>query len=74
MMRHRGRSPKWLSDNFSRTPATLGSVTALALDGFVRNAFFLIVDGRQVTELDETIPFRPTSEVTFVRLVPLVGG
>jgi hypothetical protein len=53
---------------------TLESVTDLALNGFRRNAFFLIVDGRQVTDLDEVIPFRTTSQVTFLRLVPLVGG
>jgi hypothetical protein len=55
-------------------PRTLESVTEVALEGFRRNAFFLIVDGRQVTELDEAIQFRPTSQVTFLRLVPLVGG
>lgn len=53
---------------------TLKSVTAVALEGFRRNAFFLIVDGVQVTDLDEAIPFRTTSQVTFLRLVPLVGG
>jgi hypothetical protein len=56
------------------TPLTLESVTALALDGFVRNAFFLVVDGRQATDLDEVIPLRLTSDVTFVRLLPLRGG
>jgi hypothetical protein len=55
-------------------PLSIDEVTALALEGFERNAFFLLVDGHQATELDETIPFRPTSQVTFVRLVPLVGG
>src|SRR5262245_4960757 len=55
-------------------PVTLDAVTALALEGFVRNAFFLVVDGRQVTDLDLAIPLRPTSEVTFVRLLPLQSG
>lgn len=55
-------------------PETLEHATASALDGFTRNAFFLVVDGRQVTQLDETIRLRPTSNVTFVRLVPLDGG
>jgi hypothetical protein len=58
----------------AEVPVTLESVTALALDGFLRNAFFLVVDGRQATDLDEVIPLRPTSEVTFVRLLPLQGG
>ena len=55
-------------------PITLESVTALALDGFLRNAFFLVVDGRQATDIDEAIPLKPTSDVTFVRLLPLQGG
>jgi hypothetical protein len=55
-------------------PTTLESVIALALDGFQRNAFFLVVDGQQATDLDTEIPLRPTSAVTFVRLVPLKGG
>jgi hypothetical protein len=53
---------------------TLDAATAVALDGFTRNAFFLVVDGRQATDLDEVIPLRPTSQVTFVRLVSLTGG
>lgn len=56
------------------TTATLEAATKLALEGFRRNAFFLIVDGRQVTDLDEEIPFRTTSQVVFLRLFPLVGG
>jgi hypothetical protein len=55
-------------------PISLEAATALALDGFLRNAFFLVIDGRQATDLDEVIPFRPTSNVTFVRLMPLQGG
>lgn len=53
---------------------TLEVATKLALEGFRTNAFFLIVDGRQVTDLDEEIPFRTTSQVVFLRLLPLVGG
>ena len=55
-------------------PITLEAVIAVALDGFRRNVFFLVVDGQQATDLDAEIPLRPTSEVTFVRLVPLKGG
>ncbi|MBX6368150.1 MAG: hypothetical protein IRZ04_09215 [Rhodospirillales bacterium] len=53
---------------------TLEAATKLAFEGFRRNAFFLIVDGRQVTDLDEEIPFQTTSRVVFLRLFPLVGG
>lgn len=47
---------------------------AVALDGFRRNAFFVVVDDRQVTELDAEIRVRAETAITFVRLVPLVGG
>ena len=47
---------------------------ALALRGFDRNAFLVIVDDRQVTDLDAEIWLAPGTDITFVRLVPLVGG
>lgn len=46
----------------------------VAVDAFVRNGFFVIVDGRQATELDEELALTGSSDVRFVRLVPLVGG
>ncbi len=46
----------------------------LALDAFQRNGFFILVDDRQVESLDETIALTPTTQVSFVKLVPLVGG
>jgi hypothetical protein len=55
-------------------PTTLEDVTALAIQGFTKNAFLLVVDGEQVRDLEKLIPFRTTSEVTFIRLVHLVGG
>jgi len=45
-----------------------------ACAAFQRNGFLLLVDGRQVSELDEPIELRAGSEVQFVKLVPLVGG
>lgn len=45
-----------------------------AIEAFGHNAFFVIVGGRQVTELDDLVPLREATEVTFVRLIPLVGG
>lgn len=46
----------------------------LALEAFQRNGFFILVDDRQVESLDETIALTPTTQVSFVKLVPLVGG
>jgi hypothetical protein len=45
-----------------------------ACSSFDRNGFLILVDGRQVSDLDESIALRADSEVQFVKLVPLVGG
>ena len=46
----------------------------LALDAFRRNGFFILVGDRQVDDLDERIRLELDTPVTFVKLVPLVGG
>ena len=46
----------------------------LALEAFQRNGFFILVDDRQVESLDETFKLSLTTQVSFVKLVPLVGG
>ncbi|MBR0869795.1 hypothetical protein JQ633_05460 [Bradyrhizobium tropiciagri] len=46
----------------------------IALAAFARNGFFMIFDGRQVVDLDEVLTVEQHSAVTFLRLVPLVGG
>ena len=45
-----------------------------ALEAFKHNGFFVIIDGQQFETLDEVLPLRETSEVHFLKLVPLVGG
>jgi len=45
-----------------------------AVEGFQRNAFILLVDDLQVDDLDQLIAISPETQVTFVKLVPLVGG
>ena len=47
---------------------------AKAEDAFGRNGFFVLVDGRQVEDLDEELELTADSEVRFVKLTPLVGG
>ena len=34
----------------------------------------VLVDDRQITELDETIHLTEQTKVTFLKLVPLIGG
>jgi hypothetical protein len=48
--------------------------TEVAFQAFERNGFFMIFDGRQVTDLDEVLTVERDSALTFVRLVPMVGG
>ena len=46
-----------------------------AIESFYRDDFLILVDDRQVDELEEEIEVRPdTTTVTFLKLVPLVGG
>lgn len=46
----------------------------VACDAFERNGFFILIDDRQVESLDETVTLRADSKVSFVKLMPLVGG
>ena len=45
-----------------------------ALRAFQSNGCVLLVDDRQVERLDERIKLELGTEVTFLKLVPLVGG
>ncbi|HOB75659.1 MAG TPA: hypothetical protein PKG54_14170 [Phycisphaerae bacterium] len=46
----------------------------VALKAFQENGFLILVGDRQVEDLDEEIEIQPGVEVTFLKLVPLVGG
>ena len=48
--------------------------TRTTLEAFGRNAFVVLVDDCQVTALDEKVRLYAGSRVTFLKLVPLVGG
>jgi hypothetical protein len=45
-----------------------------ALAAFERNGFVILVDDQQVNRLDDRVALRPTTVVTFLKLIPLVGG
>ena len=45
-----------------------------ACEAFDRNGFFILIDDRQAEALDESITLRHDTKVSFVKLVPLVGG
>jgi hypothetical protein len=45
-----------------------------ALESFSRNGFFVLVGDRQADSLDEKFAVKVETEISFVKLVPLVGG
>lgn len=57
-----------------RRPINWEKQAAKAVEAFERNGFFILVDDRQAESLDDTIQLTPTTAVSFVKLVPLVGG
>lgn len=46
----------------------------LAVQAFGRNGFVVLVSDRQVEDLDAEVDLPAGTEVTFLKLVPLVGG
>jgi hypothetical protein len=45
-----------------------------AIQAFEGNGFLVLVDDRQVDSLDDEIALHPETSVSFLKLVPLVGG
>jgi hypothetical protein len=45
-----------------------------AMDAFEANGFVVLVDDLQIEHLDAEISLRPETRVTFLKLLPLVGG
>ncbi|GAA3561481.1 hypothetical protein [Snuella lapsa] len=46
----------------------------VALDAFLKNGYFVIVDDEQITDYDQEILVSPETEISFLKLTPLVGG
>jgi len=46
----------------------------MAIKAYYRNGFIVLLDDRQVDELEQEIEIGPDTTVTFLKLVPLVGG
>ena len=45
-----------------------------AVQAFRQNQIIILVDDKQVEHLDEEIVLKPETRITFLKLVPLVGG
>jgi len=46
----------------------------VALDAFEKNGFFILLDNDQAEELDQKFLVDASTEISFVKLTPLVGG
>lgn len=46
----------------------------VALDAFLKNGYFVIVDDEQVTDYDQEILVSEDTSISFLKLTPLVGG
>lgn len=46
----------------------------VALDGFTKNQFFVIINDKQAESLEEEVNLSSVKEVDFIKLTPLVGG
>ena len=45
-----------------------------ACEAFTSNQLLILVDNKQATSLDETVTLTPKTNISFLRLVMLVGG
>ncbi|MCB1160665.1 MAG: hypothetical protein KDK45_24405 [Leptospiraceae bacterium] len=45
-----------------------------AIQGFENNAFILLYNNQQVDKLDEVLSIDENTEISFIKLTPLVGG
>jgi hypothetical protein len=45
-----------------------------AIDAFTRHGYLVLVNDRQVADLDASLELHAGTEVTFLKLVPLIGG
>jgi hypothetical protein len=57
-----------------RKAVDAGRQLAAAIEAFQRTRILVVVDRRQVMDLDEPLTVGDDTEVRFIKLVPLVGG
>jgi len=46
----------------------------VALQAFNQNGYFVLIDNIQAEGLDQMVVINPNTEVSFIKLTPLVGG
>ena len=55
-------------------PVDAKKQTQVAKDAFLKNGFFILIDSIQAESLDQTFVLHQRSEISFIKLTPLVGG
>lgn len=65
-----------LNSSGGKGPALLGveDQYALAVQALSERRILFLIDGEEVLDLDQTVRVHPEIQVTFLRLIPLVGG
>lgn len=58
----------------SATPGTVGDEIVRAQRAFVAQAYMIVVANRRVWELEDMLTLDPTTQVEFIKILPLVGG
>jgi hypothetical protein len=48
--------------------------TYIALDGFLKNQFFVFINETQIESLDAKFKVNEINKISFIKLTPLVGG
>lgn len=46
----------------------------IALNAFMKNGFFLLIDKFQAESLEQEVEISPQTQISFLKLTPLVGG
>jgi len=65
----------WSQRKVPRIPQiSVESETHKAIQAFKDGVYVILVNGRQVDSLDETLTLHEANSVAFVRLMPLAGG
>ena len=61
-------------NNKNRPEIDLEKQLYVALEAFQRNGFFILIDDEQAESLDEKFLVDESTQVSFIKLTPLVGG
>lgn len=67
-----------LADDIHQAPATMSINPSTEIDraqvGLAERRYLLVVDGAAIMDLHTPLTLTPQSQITFVRLLPLIGG